>query len=71
MYKLILKDKLNEDDKVFIRTTRSKAIEEVEGVSDLYDSLTINGYCESGKASRIHYVAYTLADRFDIELVKQ
>lgn len=66
MYKLILKDTLTEEDKIFIRTTRGKAIEEVEGISDLYDSLNINGYCESGKASRVHYVAYTLADRFNL-----
>ncbi len=64
-YRIILKDKV---DKKLLREIQSKHGMDIEGISKLYDLLVEHGTCDSNKASRIYYVAYTLALR-DIEMI--
>lgn len=56
--KITLLDKPNES---LINQLRKEHIEKVEGIAELYDSLYMNGKCESHSDARIYYVAYTLA----------
>ena len=64
-YRIILKDNV---DSLLLRDIQSNYKNDVEGISDLYDSLIENGSCDSDKVSRIYYVAYTLALSF-IEII--
>lgn len=64
-YKMILKNKEDED---LLREIQSKYSKDVEGISELYDLLVTDGACDSDKVSRIYYVAYTLA-LSDIEII--
>lgn len=64
-YRIILKDKADED---LLREIQSKHGMDVEGISELYDELVINGSCDSDQVSRIYYVAYTLSLSF-IEMI--
>lgn len=57
-YRIILENKV---DAKLLREIQSKHSMDVEGISELYDLLVINGSCDSDKVSRIYYVAYTLA----------
>lgn len=57
-YRIILNDKV---DAKLLREIQSKHRMDVEGISELYDLLVINGSCDSCIVSRIYYVAYTLA----------
>ena len=69
MTKLVITQELNEDDKAMIRFIKAKTIKELSGLNDLYDSIIINGVCESNVPSEVYYVAYTLADKFKLEVV--
>ena len=64
-YKILLKDKV---DETLLREIQSKHSMDVEGISELYDLLVLNGTCDSDKVSRIYYVAYTLA-LSDVEII--
>lgn len=57
-YRIILKDKV---DAKLLREIQSEHRMDIEGISELYDLLVINGSCDSSTVSRIYYVAYTLA----------
>ncbi len=59
IYKIKL---IGEYDKSLIENIQREHKEQVEGIYELYDSLYINGYCESYNKARIYYVGYTLAD---------
>lgn len=48
-------------DKKLIEKIQRESMEQVEGIFELYDSLYMNGYCESYNKARIYYVGYTLA----------
>lgn len=64
-YRIILEGKVDEK---LIREIQSEHSKDVDGISELYDLLVINGSCDSKIVSRIYYVAYTLALR-DIEMI--
>ena len=49
-------------DKELIEKIQQQHKDKVEGIYEIYDSLYINGYCESYNKARIYYVSYTLAD---------
>ena len=57
-YKITLQHKV---DAEIIRKTKDKYKKDVEGISELYDSLIDTRTCESDQVSRIYYVAYTLS----------
>ncbi len=67
-YKIIFKDKVDNVDKELLRKIQSKHSNDVEGINDLYEQLILHGTCDSNVASRIYYVAYTLALE-NIELI--
>lgn len=58
IYRILLQDKVDEN---VIREVQAKHKGDVEGIDELYDSLVLNGSCESDKVSRIYYTAYTLS----------
>ena len=64
-YRILLKNKV---DAKILREIQSKYSMDVEGISELYDLLVINGCCDSNIVSRIYYVAYTLALKY-IEII--
>lgn len=64
-YKILFKDKPEEDLLVEIRGRHRL---DIDGIDELYEELISNGTCDSGIASRIYYVAYTMALE-DIELI--
>jgi hypothetical protein len=64
-YRILLKDKVDES---LLRDIKSKHSSDVEGISELYDRLIRDRGCDSDTASRIYYVAYTLA-LSDIEII--
>ncbi|NLK43138.1 MAG: hypothetical protein GX300_01945 [Tissierellia bacterium] len=64
-YRILLKDKVEEK---ILREIQSKHSRDVEGISDLYDLLILQGSCDSDVPSRIYYVAYTLALK-NIEII--
>ena len=67
-YRIILKNKV---DPKILREIKSKHGMDVDGISDLYDLLALNGCCDSDIVSRIYYVAYTLAlNSMEIIIVK-
>ena len=55
-------DLIGEYDKNLIGKIQRDSIEQVDGIYELYDGLYVSGFCESYSRSRIHYVAYTLAN---------
>lgn len=57
-YRILLKEKTGE---VLLREIKSKHGMDIDGISDLYNLLIENGSCDSEIASKIYYVAYTLA----------
>lgn len=67
-YKIIFKDKVDNVDKDILRKVQSKHGNDIEGINDLYEQLILHGTCDSYAASRIYYVAYTLALE-NIELI--
>ncbi len=67
-YKILFKNKVDEK---LLREIQAKHSMDVEGISELYDLLILNGTCDSNKVSRIYYVAYTLAlSEIEIIIVK-
>lgn len=67
-YRILLKDKV---EAKLLKEIKSKHGMDVEGISELYDLLVVNGSCDSNKVSRIYYVAYTLAlNNIEIIIVK-
>ncbi len=67
---MIYKIRLGEYDKDLIESIQDEHTELVEGIYELYDSLYVNGFCESYSRARIHYVAYTLAkNNIDFEIM--
>lgn len=67
-YRIILQTKVEAN---LLRDIKSKHSSDVEGISELYDQLVINGSCDSLKPSSIYYVAYTLAlNAIEIMIVK-
>ena len=69
MTKLVITQELNEDDKAMIRFIKAKTIKDLSNLNELYDNILINGFCESARPSDVYYVAYTLADKFKLEVV--
>ncbi len=67
-YKIIFKDKVENVDKELLKKIRSKHSNDIEGIDDLYEQLVLHGTCDSYTASKIYYVAYTLALE-NIELI--
>ncbi len=67
-YKILFKDGVANVDKKLLRKIQSKHSNDIEGINDLYDQLILHGTCDSKIASRIYYVAYTLALE-NIELI--
>lgn len=66
-YRILFKDK-DEVDKDLLREIQDRHWTDLEGLNELYNSLISHGTCESEIASRIYYLAYTLALE-NIELV--
>lgn len=67
-YRILLK---NKEDKELIKEIQLEHSEDIEGISELYDRLIIDGGCDSATASKIYYVAYTLGLRnIDIIIVQ-
>jgi hypothetical protein len=64
-YRILLKDKV--DQKV-IQEIKTKHSMDIEGIGELYDRLILDGGCDSYEASKIYYVAYTLALK-NIEII--
>ncbi len=64
-YRILFKDGA---DLEILRKTKDKHDKDIEGIEELYDSLIENASCESEIASKIYYVAYTLALE-NIELI--
>ena len=64
-YRILFKKKV---DSKLIKEIANKHYEDLEGIGDLYHQLIENASCESEIASRIYYVAYTLALK-DLELI--
>jgi len=67
-YKIIFKDGVDKVEKELLRKIQSKHNNDIEEINDLYDQLILHGTCDSKIASRIYYVAYTLALE-NIELI--
>lgn len=67
-YKIIFKDGVDKVEKELLRKIQSKHNNDIEGINVLYDQLILHGTCDSKIASRIYYVAYTLALE-NIELI--
>ncbi|HZJ76598.1 MAG TPA: hypothetical protein VFC70_02705 [Oscillospiraceae bacterium] len=67
-YKIIFKEGVDKVEKELLRKIKSKHNNDIEGINDLYDQLILHGTCDSKIASRIYYVAYTLALE-NIELI--
>ena len=67
-YKIIFKDRVDSVDKELLKKIKSKHGKDIEGIDELYDQLILHGTCDSKIASRIYYVAYTLALE-NIELI--
>lgn len=57
-YRILLKD---EADEKVLREIQSKHSMDVDGIGELYERLILDGGCDSYEASKIYYVAYTLA----------
>ena len=57
-FRILLRDKV---DETLLRDIKNKHGLDIEGIGELYDSLIINGSCDSYEPSKIYYVAYTLA----------
>lgn len=67
-FRILLKNKVDEK---LLRKIQSKHGMDVEGISELYDSLVKDGSCDSDTPSRIYYVAYTLAlENIEIIIVR-
>lgn len=64
-YRILLKDKV---DRTVIQDIKFKHSDDVAGISELYDRLIADGGCDSYEASKIYYVAYTLALK-EIEII--
>ena len=64
-YRILFKDKVDPGILKKIQVLHGK---DIAGIEILYDSLIENASCESEIASRIYYVAYTLALE-NIELI--
>ncbi|HLR21622.1 MAG TPA: hypothetical protein VK087_06415 [Tissierellaceae bacterium] len=64
-YRILLKDKVDVD---ILKAIKSKHSGDVEGINELYDLLIENGSCDTYEASKIYYLAYTLALK-DIEII--
>lgn len=64
-YRILFKEKV---DREVLKRIRAKHHRDIEGIDILYDLLIENGTCDSKIASRIYYVAYTLALE-NIELI--
>lgn len=64
-YRILFKNKADKD---LLKKIKDKHSNDIEGLDGLYDSLIEHGSCDSDTASRIYYVAYTLALE-NIELV--
>lgn len=57
-YRILFK---NGADLEILKRIKDKHNKDIEGIEKLYDCLIENASCESEIASRIYYVAYTLA----------
>lgn len=64
-YKILFKEKPDKDILLEIRRRHSN---DIEGIDELYEQLITHRTCDSEIASRIYYVAYTMALE-NIELI--
>lgn len=64
-YKILFKEK---PDKTLLPEIRRRHSKDIDGIDELYEALITHGTCDSTIASRIYYVAYTLALE-NIELI--
>lgn len=64
-YRILLKSKVEEN---LLKEIQAKHSKDVEGISELYESIILHKACDSDTPSRIYYVAYTLALK-NIEIV--
>ncbi len=70
-YKILFKDKADRANKELLKEIKSKHGNDIEGINDLYDQLILHGTCDSDIASKIYYVAYTLAlENMELILVR-
>ncbi len=65
IYRILLKDKVEEG---LLREIQNKHSKDVVGINGLYDLLIKDRCCDSSIVARIYYVAYTLA-LSDIEII--
>lgn len=64
-YRILFKEK---PDEAILREIRRRHSSDIDGIDDLYEELINQGSCDSKIASRIYYVAYTMALE-NIELI--
>lgn len=64
-YRILFKEK---PDQELLKKIRDRHSQDIEGIDVLYDQLIEHGGCDSKIASRIYYVAYTMALE-NIELI--